>query len=157
LRGNEARILVGPFLDWAAAAPVDDDDNDSITNFLDSMIVGVGLRNQVNSGIEDLHQQQLSAERQARFIHVDEDANQVLGASNRDTNYRENMWRLIGGQHEKGYCTVAKCQPPEMELLHKCDTCKSYVHDVLCLMDNNLLTLEEGGPDHHYCSCLCKR
>jgi hypothetical protein len=59
------------------------------------MIVGLGLRNQVNSGIEDLHQQQLAAERQARFIHVDEDGNAIMmaqntnqgfGASNRGTN-----------------------------------------------------------------------
>ena len=98
------------------------------------MIVGLGLRNQVNSGIEDMRQQQLAAEqqarfekRQARFLHVDEDgnaimmaqnANQGLGASSRDTNYRENVERLIGRGHEKGYCTVAKCQHPKMELLH---------------------------------------
>jgi hypothetical protein len=89
-------------------APIVDDDNENITNFLDSMIVGLGLRNQVNSSIEDMRQQQLAAERQARFekrqarfIHVDEDGNAImmaqnanragLGASNRDTNYRENV------------------------------------------------------------------
>ncbi len=42
----------------AAAAPIDDSDNESIENILDSMIVGLGLRNQVNSGIEDMRQQQ---------------------------------------------------------------------------------------------------
>jgi hypothetical protein len=51
----------------AVAAPVDGDDDESITNVLDSMIVGLGLRNQVNSGIEDVRQQQLAAEQQARF------------------------------------------------------------------------------------------
>jgi hypothetical protein len=154
----------------AVATPVDDDDDEIIT-VLDSMIVGLGLRNKVNSGIEDMRQQQLARERQvrferqqARFVYVNEDGNAImmaqnvnrgLGASSRDANYRENVWCLIGRRREKGYCAVAKCQHPEMELLCKCDTCKRHVH-VICLMDNNLLTSEEGGPNHHYCSRLCK-
>jgi hypothetical protein len=64
-----------------------------------------------------MHQQQLAAEQQARFekqqarfIHVDKDGNAIilaqntsqgLGASSRDTNYRENVWHLIGGGCEK--------------------------------------------------------
>jgi hypothetical protein len=63
--------------------------------------------------------------------HVDDNGNAImmaqndspglgaLGASSRDANYRENVWHLIGGGREKGYCTVTKCQHSEMELLHK--------------------------------------
>jgi hypothetical protein len=58
---------------------------------------------------------------------------------------------------EKGYCAVANCEHLEMELLHKCDTCKLYAH-VLCMMVNDLLILEEGGSSNdYYCSLLCKR
>jgi hypothetical protein len=136
------------------------------------MIVGLGLSNEVNSNIEDMREKRLAAERrarfqkrQARFVRVDEDGNAVMmkenatrgfGASSRDANYTENIKRLVSGGRQKGLCTVATCEHPEMELLHKCDTCKRYVH-VICLIENNLLISEEGGgPDRHYCSLLCK-
>jgi hypothetical protein len=45
-----------------AATPIDDDDDESITTILDNMIVGLGLRNQVNSNIEDMREQPLAAE-----------------------------------------------------------------------------------------------
>jgi hypothetical protein len=44
----------------AVAALVED--KDEVTTVLDSMIVGLGVRNQVNSGIEEMHEQQLARE-----------------------------------------------------------------------------------------------
>jgi hypothetical protein len=71
------------------------------------MIVGLGLRNKVSSNIEDMREQRARFEkRQARFVRVDEvgnavmmaeNASRVFGASSRDTNYRDNMVRLISG------------------------------------------------------------
>jgi hypothetical protein len=57
------------------------------------MVAGLGLSNQVNRDIEELHQNPEAAQRQARSAHVDEDGNAVsmmvqnanrgLGASSR--------------------------------------------------------------------------
>ncbi len=38
------------------------------------------------------------------------------------------------GRCEKGCCEVAQCKHSEMELLHKCVTCKKYIHMVLSLL-----------------------
>ncbi len=86
-----------------------------------------------------------------------QNANRGFGASSRDANYRDNVSRLVGGGHEKGYCAVANCQHVEMELRHKCDTCKRFVH-IICLMENDLLISIVGGSgNYHYCSRLCVR
>ncbi len=104
--------------------------------------------------------------KQARSVHVDEDGhaimmaqntNQGFGASSRDAKYRDNVRRLVSGGYEKGYCAVDNCQHVEMELRHKCDTCKRFIH-ILCLMDNNLLISIVGGSgNYHYCCRLCVR
>jgi hypothetical protein len=147
----------------AARASVDADD---ITDVLDNMVNGLGLSNEVNRGIDNMHRNQEAARRQATFAHVDEDGNAVMmaqnanrgfGASSRDANYRDNVSRLVGGGHEKGYCAVANCRHVEMELRHKCDTCKRFVH-IICLMENDLLISIVGGSgNYHYCSRLCVR
>ena len=127
------------------------------------MIEELGIMKEVTTSIEGMHRDKEAADRRARFSHVDEDGNAIMmarnvnrgfGASSRDPNFKENVRRLVSGGREKGYCAVAKCDHPEMELLHKCHTCKRYVH-VICLMTNNLLISEEGGDDYHYCSRLC--
>jgi hypothetical protein len=149
-----------------AAARASTDELDAGTNLLDGMVAALDLTNQVNKDIDEFCQNQEAAQQELRFAHVDEDgnpvmmvqnANQGFGASSRDPNYRDNVRSLIQGGREKGYCAVANCEHAEMELLHKCDTCKRYVH-VLCMMAKDLLVSEEGGSsDHHYCSLLCKR
>jgi hypothetical protein len=131
------------------------------------MVAALGLTNQVNKDIDEFRWNQVAAQQELRFTHVDEDGNPVMmvqnanqdfgGASNRYPNYRDSVRSLIQGGHEKGYCAVENCEHAEMELLHKCDTCKCYVH-ALCMMAKDLLVSEEGGSsDHHYCSLLCKR
>jgi hypothetical protein len=143
-----------------AAARASTDESDAGTNLLDGMVAALGLTNQVNKDIHEFRWNQEAAQQELRFTHVDEDGNPVnpgFGASSRDPNYRDNVRSLIQGVREKGYCAVANCEHAEMELLHKCDTCKRYVH-VLCMMAKDLLVSEEGGSsDHHYCSLLCKR
>jgi hypothetical protein len=149
-----------------AAARASKDETDAGTNLLDSMAAALGLTDQVNKDIDKFRRNQEAAQQELRFTHVDEDgnpvmmvrnANQGFGASSRDPNYRDNVPSLIQGGRERGYCAVANCEHAEMELLHKCDTCKRYVH-VLCMMAKDLLVSEEGGSsDHHYCSLLCKR
>ena len=149
-----------------AAARASTDESDAGTNLLDSMVAALGLTDQVNKDIDKFRRNQEAAQQELRFAHVDEDGNPVMmvqnanrgfGASSRDPNYRDNVRSLIQGGREKGYCAVANCEHAEMELLHKCDTCKRYVH-VLCMMAKDLLVSEEGGSsDHHYCSLLCKR
>jgi DNA anti-recombination protein RmuC len=77
----------------AARASVDDEE---IPNILDSMVDGLGLSNQVNRGIEDIHRHQEAAQRQTRLAHVDEtagnavmmaqNANRGFGTSSRDAN-----------------------------------------------------------------------
>jgi hypothetical protein len=137
------------------------EDDDLATRVLDRMVDQLGVRKEVDRDIEEMHRNQDAAQQGARFANVDEDGNGVMmtrnatrgfGASSRDANYRDNVRRLIGGGREKGHCAVAKCQHPEMELLHKCNTCKRYVH-ILCSMANNL----QGEDDEHYCSRTCKR
>jgi hypothetical protein len=60
-------------------------------------------------------------------------------------------------QQELGYCAVANCRHVEMELRHKCDTSKRFVH-IICLMENDLLISIVGGSgNYHYCSRLCVR
>jgi hypothetical protein len=54
------------------------------------------------------------------------------------------------GRREKGCCGVARCKHSKMELLHKCLTCKKYIH-IVCSIDNKL----EGEADCFYCSPSC--
>ncbi len=54
------------------------------------------------------------------------------------------------GRREKGCCEVAQCKHSEMELLHKCVTCKKYIH-IVCSIDNKL----QGEDDSFYCSLSC--
>jgi hypothetical protein len=44
------------------------------------MVDGLGLSNQVNRGIEDMHRNQEAAEQQARLVHVDEDGHVIMMA-----------------------------------------------------------------------------
>jgi hypothetical protein len=134
-----------------AAARASTDESDAGTNLLDGTVAALGLTNQVNQDIDKFRQNQEAAQQELRFTHVDEDGNPVMmvqnanrgfGASSRDPNYRDNVRSLIQGGREKGYCAVANCEHAEMELLHKCDTCKRYVH-VLCMMAKDLLVSQE--------------
>jgi hypothetical protein len=134
-----------------AAARASTDESDAGTDLLDGMVAALGLTNQVNKDIDKFCQNQEAAQQELRFTHVDEDGNPVMmvqnanrgyGASSRDPNYRDNVRSLIQGGRDKGYCAVANCEHAEMELLHKCDTCKRYVH-VLCMMAKDLLVSEE--------------
>jgi hypothetical protein len=143
-----------------AAARASTDKSDAGINLLDGMVAALGLTNQVNKDIEIFCRNQEAAQQELRFAHVDEDENPVMmvknanrgfGASSRDPNYRDNVRSLIQGGPEKGDCAVANCDHAEMELLHKCDTCKRYVHVLCIMMAKDLLVLEEGGSsNHHY-------
>jgi hypothetical protein len=149
-----------------AAARASTDESNAGANLFNSMAAALGLTNQVTIDIDEFRWNQEAAQQELRFAHVDEDGNPVMivrnarrgfGASSRDQNYRDNVRSLIQGGREKGNCVVANYEHAEMELLHKCDTCKRYVH-VLCMMAKDLLVPEEGGScDHHYCYLLCKR
>ena len=46
------------------------------------MIEGLGLSNKVDSGIEDMHQNQEAAQRKATFVNVDKDGNSVMMTRN---------------------------------------------------------------------------
>jgi hypothetical protein len=118
------------------------------------MVAALGLTNQVNKEIDEFRRNQEAAQQELRFTHVDEDGNPVMmvrnanrgfGASSRDPNYRDNVRSLIQGGREKGYCTVANCEHAEIKLLHKCDTCKRYVH-VLCMMAKDLWSQKKEDP-----------
>jgi hypothetical protein len=129
------------------------------TCVLDGMIDALGTRKEVEKDIADHRRKRALALRQAQFSHADEDGNAVMitrnatrgyGASSRDPNYSENVRNLLAGGRQKGHCAVGNCDHPEMELLHKCTTCKRFVH-VLCAMSKNL-----QEDDCSYCSNLCR-
>jgi len=136
----------------------DTEDEEWGRNVLDAMVDNLGTRKEVEEDIRDHRRKQQFTQRLANFSHADEDGNAVMmtknatrgfGASSRDANYQQNLSLLVGGGREKGFCAVPQCNHPEMELLHKCGTCKRYCH-VLCSMGNNLQV-----DDSSYCSLLC--
>ena len=122
------------------------------------MVDKLGTRKEVEEDIRDFRRKQQLQQKLANFSHADEDGNAVMmtknatqgfGESSRDAKYHKNVHQLVSGGGEKGFCTVPKCNHPQMELLHKCGTCKRYCH-VLCSMANNLQV-----DDCSYCSLLC--
>ena len=128
------------------------------SNVLDAMVDKLGTRKEVEEDIRDFRRKQQLQQKLANFSHADEDGNAVMmtknatrgfGASSRDANYHKNVHQLVSGGREKEFCTVPKCNHPQMELLHKCGTCKRYCH-VLCSMANNLQV-----DNSSYCSLLC--
>jgi hypothetical protein len=89
---------------------------------------------------------------------VDPGAARGRGASSRDPNYRAQLERIVDGQTEKGHCAVEGCTLPSLELVHKCHTCRKYVHNP-CAMSNDLF--DEGNGTHaqlprRYCRLACK-
>ena len=146
------------------------EDNDG-GSFLDDMIGNFDdadeIRRRVQNELEEFNQRKEAEQQRTRMVGVADDGTTVfvapgatrgLGASSADGGriYGERLRSVVDGQRETGLCAVVGCQHPEMQYVHKCDTCRRWVH-IICMMTKDLMVSFEGGDeDHHYCSLSCK-